>query len=73
MIQEELRAKDHHLRRANERIDRLTEAMASKQHIPLIMPQAELPKFQAAPTLEKSSGWFDNKPIPAKPPSGATS
>lgn len=73
LLKAQLAEKDRQLARASERIDRLTEALAQKQHIPLIMPQAELSKFYPAPTLEKSSGWFDNKPIPKIAPSGAKS
>lgn len=73
LLQRELEAKDQLLRKAYERIDRLTEALAHKREIPLIMPQAELPRFQPAPVLEKSSGWFDNKPVPKIPPTGVNS
>lgn len=72
LLEQELLGKDEQLRKANERIDRLVEALASKQNIPLVMPQAELPRFQPAPEpLEKIPGWFDNKPIPKIAPSGA--
>jgi hypothetical protein len=70
LLAAQLAEKDAQLRRDKERIDRLVEALAQKNHVPLIMPQAELPKFESAPTLEKSAGWFDNKPIPPIPPSG---
>lgn len=64
----ELHSKDELLRKAYERIDRLTEAIAHKQNIPIVMPQAELPKFVPAITLERSPGWFDNKR--PNPPAG---
>ena len=67
----EMASKEKHLQKAYERIDRLTEALSASKHIPLIMPQAELPKFEPAKVLEKSSGWFDNIPIPKTVPSGA--
>lgn len=70
VLKAELASKDQQLRRAQERIDRLVEALSQKNHVPLIMPQAELPKFEPAATLEKSPGWFDNKPLPPIPPSG---
>ena len=74
LLQHELTQKSEDLRKANERIDRLVEALAAKQNIPLVMPQAELPRFKAAPEpLEKIPGWFDNKPIPKIAPSGAKS
>jgi hypothetical protein len=68
--------KDEQLKKANERIDRLVEALAAKQNIPLIMPQAELPQFKPAPVLEKIPGHFDYfnpKPVAPTPPSGAHS
>jgi len=73
VLKEELARKDDELRKSHERIDRLVEALAVKQNIPLIMPQAELPRFKPAPveSLEKIPGWFDNKPIPKIAPSGA--
>jgi hypothetical protein len=66
----EMDSKERHLRKAYERIDRLTEALSQRNHIPLIMPQAELPKFEAVKELEKIPGWFDNKPRPVNPPVG---
>jgi hypothetical protein len=72
LLKAELTSKDQQLRKAHERIDRLTESLAAKQHIPLIMPQAELPRFQPAVILEKGSGYFDMKPIlPNNSASGA--
>jgi hypothetical protein len=72
VLKQELARKDEDLRKAYERIDRLVEALAVKQNIPLIMPQAELPRFKPAPEpLEKIPGWFDNKPLPQIAPSGA--
>lgn len=51
------------------RIDKLTEALASRNQIPLIMPQQDLPKFEAAPVraIEPGSGYFDTKEFPAVP------
>lgn len=73
LLKDELEAKRLDLRRAHERIDRLIEAVSHKQNIPIVMPQAELPRFQPAVVLEKGSGYFDMKPIPPIPPSGAKS
>ena len=67
----ELASKDKHLQRSYERIDRLTEALSASKHIPLIMPQAELPKFERVKELEKIPGYFDTKPYPKPAPSGA--
>lgn len=71
VLSAQLAEKDRLIQRAHERIDRLVEAVSRKQNIPIIMPQAELPKFQPAVTLERSPGYFDTKPIPPIPPSGA--
>lgn len=57
------------LEKSQERIDRLTEAVARKEGTPIYMPQAELPKFVSnAP--EKSPGWWDQKPAQIIPPIG---
>lgn len=71
LLLSEMASKETHLRMAYERIDRLTEALAQKQHIPLIMPQAELPKFEPIKELEKIPGYWDTKPFPKTAPSGA--
>jgi hypothetical protein len=69
LLLSEMQSKETHLRKAYERIDRLTEGIAAKQQFPLIMPQAELPKFAPVKELEKIPGYFDLKPKTA--PSGA--
>lgn len=44
-----------------ERIDRLTEAVAAKSGVEgLILPRPAMP-------VEKSSGWFDKKPFKEEP------
>ena len=58
------------LEKDRERIDRLTEALAKKSELNLVMPQAPLPNFSTGHVeREKSSGWFDTKPPspPARP------
>lgn len=58
-------------KRDRERIDRLTEALARKEQVPLMMPQATrvavYPFGQAgSPHIpEPSSGWYDT--VPPKP------
>jgi hypothetical protein len=71
VLVDELDAKREDLRKANERIDRLTEALARKSDVSLFMPQAPIPELRQH-VLEKSSGWFDNKPIPVIPPKSQT-
>lgn len=68
VLSEELAAKRAELAKANERIDRLTEALARKAEIPLYMPQAPISELQHA--LEKSSGWFDTQVRVIPPTSG---
>lgn len=60
-----------------QRNDRLVEALAQKDHTPLFMPQTPTVNSNPQPpsplSTEKSSGWFDTRPIPAvKPNTGGT-
>lgn len=51
------------LEKDRERIDRLTEALAKKNDLNIVMPQAPLPVYSTGHIeKEKSSGWFDTKP-----------
>lgn len=59
-LQRDLEAKQADLRKAYERIDRLSEALAHKADIPLVMPQTE-PRV-VNQILEKSATWWDLKP-----------
>lgn len=61
------------LEKDRERIDRLTEALAKKNDLNIVMPQAALPVYATGHIeKEKSSGWFDMKP-PVSPVSPKTS
>lgn len=51
------------VRKERERNDRLVEALARKNDVPLFMPAASTPE-QIKTVLEKSVGWFDKKPVP---------
>lgn len=74
VLQSELEFLRAEAKRDKERLDRLVEALSRKQNLPVVMPQAELPRFEPAKVLEKSSGWFDNKPLPkVTSPTGAKS
>jgi hypothetical protein len=59
-LQRSLNEREADLRKAYERIDRLSEALAHKADIPLVMPQVE-PRI-VNQILEKSATWFDNRP-----------
>jgi hypothetical protein len=59
VIEETIAAQREDLRKSQERIDRLCEALSRKEGLSLVMPQAPMPTV-----LEKSPGWFDVKPIP---------
>lgn len=61
LLEAEMQAKREDLRKAHERIDRLTEALARKHEVSLAMPVAERP---APMEIIPASGWFDNKPLP---------
>jgi len=75
-LADELEAKRFDLRKANERIDRLTEAVAKRNDLQIVMPQTQLPQVYAAPSkeIEKGSGWFDTRPAvpPVAPKSGGS-
>ena len=64
------------LEKKDERIDRLTEALAKIAEVPLVMPQTPEPltthvrRAAQAQVIEKSSGWFDTKPAPVTQNSG---
>lgn len=63
------------LEKSQERIDRLTEALAKKNELSLVMPQTpvQMPEFVGHHPLEKSPGWFDHRSAPSvKNNSGGT-
>lgn len=53
-------------------VDRLTEAVARKEQVPLVMPQAPqtpvYPRGNPQQVLEKGSGYFDTRPPEAPTP-----
>jgi hypothetical protein len=71
LIEDLIKYQREQLAKERERVDRLTEAVARKEQVPLVMPQA--PSVAVYPkgtqSLEKGSGYFDvRRPEPPKTP-----
>jgi len=78
VIEEVIADQRAQLAKDRERIDRLTEALARKEQVPLVMPQATcvaVYPFGGTPQItERSSGWYDTVPpkAPTEPKLGGT-
>ena len=67
-LRDTIEQKTRELREHQERIDRLTEALARKEGQVIVrMPHIHLPEFDDRPAPEKGSGWFDQKANPLPP------
>lgn len=73
MIEDVIVDQREQILRANSRIDRLMEAVARKELVPLVMPAETYPanregyvKRSILPA-EQSPGWFDTRKVPVTP------